>query len=143
MAIVKQSPQIEEIARYGGAIFLAIYAVLSIKSALTSTHALDVTIESNGSLFKAVVICPAFTWLNLHVYLDTVILLGSVSTQYQPNQVIFAIGAMTASFIFFFSLGYGSRFLAALFKRPIAWKVLELIVGLAMISITISLIYGT
>ncbi|WP_299694547.1 LysE/ArgO family amino acid transporter [uncultured Vibrio sp.] len=139
-ALVKQFPQIELFARYGGAIFLVGYAFLSFRSAFTATHALQADNHANTSLFKSVLMCLAFTWLNPHVYLDTVVLLGSISTQYQPNQLLFGAGAVTASFVFFFSLGYGARFLTPLFKKPISWKVLEFIVGVIMTSIAISLI---
>lgn len=140
-ALVNQVPEIERFARYGGAIFLSIYSLLSFKSAFTASHALESTVKSNGSVWKAVAMCLAFTWLNPHVYLDTVILLGSISTQYQPSELMFAVGAMTASFVFFFSLGYGSRFLAPFFENPKAWKVLEFFVGIVMASIAISLVF--
>lgn len=139
-AIVEQFPQIETVARYGGALFLTVYSLLSFKSAFTTQHALDANVESRGSLAKALVMCLAFTWLNPHVYLDTVVLLGSVSTQYQPNQFEFALGAITGSFVFFFSLGFGARFLAPLFRKPNAWKILEFIVGVVMALIALSLV---
>jgi len=139
-AIIKQYPQIEVFARYGGALFLIAYALLSFKSAFTAHHGMDTRSETKASLFKAVSMCLAFTWLNPHVYLDTVILLGSISTQYQPNQGLFAAGAITASLLFFFSLGYGAKFLAPLFKKPKSWKVLEFCVGIIMSSIAFSLI---
>ncbi|MDC5852911.1 LysE/ArgO family amino acid transporter [Vibrio europaeus] len=139
-AIVKQYPQIETITRLGGSIFLAVYAFLSFKSAFTSHHGMSASNGSDTSLLKAVSVCLALTWLNPHVYLDTVVLLGSISTQYQPNQSLFAYGAITASFVFFFSLGFGARFLAPLFKKPKAWKVLEFLVGIIMSTIALSLI---
>ena len=139
-AIVQQFPQIELIARYGGAMFLGVYSFLSFRSAFTENHAIEANGQANDSLIKAVAMCLAFTWLNPHVYLDTVVLLGSISTQYQPNQMLFGAGAVSASFVFFFSLGFGARFLAPMFKNPRAWKVLELVVGVIMASIVISLI---
>ncbi|OED39527.1 amino acid transporter [Chromatiales bacterium (ex Bugula neritina AB1)] len=142
-AIVKQFPEIEIAARYGGALFLVAYALLSFKSAFMTNHALDANVESKGSMIKVVLTCLAFTWLNPHVYLDTFVLLGSISTQYHPNQTMFAIGAMTASLVFFFSLGYGARLLAPLFKNPKAWKFLEIFVGVVMVTIAISLVVGT
>ena len=75
--VVKQFPTIEIVARYGGAAFLTIYALLSFKSAFTQSHALEAEAETESSLFRTIAICLAFTWLNPHVYLDTVILLGS------------------------------------------------------------------
>lgn len=140
--IIEQFPIIETIARFGGAIFLAVYSVLSFKSAILTDHALNAEGDSKAPLLKTVGICLAFTWLNPHVYLDTVVLLGSVSTQYQPAQLYFALGAITASFIFFFSLGFGARILEPLFKKPISWKILELLVGVIMLSISIKLFRG-
>ncbi|MEZ8826977.1 LysE/ArgO family amino acid transporter [Vibrio amylolyticus] len=140
--IVQQFPQIEVVARYGGATFLAFYAFLSFKSSFTANHALDTNLESKSSLSKVVAMCLAFTWLNPHVYLDTVVLLGSISTQYHPNQTLFSLGAVCASFVFFFSLGYGARLLAPLFKKPKAWKILEFMVGVIMVSIAYSLVQG-
>lgn len=140
-AIVKQYPQIETIARFGGAIFLTTYALLSFKSAFTAHHGMGASGANDTSLLKSISICLAFTWLNPHVYLDTVVLLGSISTQYQPQQSLFAYGAICASFVFFFSLGYGARLLAPLFSQPKAWKVLEFLVGTIMLLIALSLVW--
>ncbi|PSV44612.1 MULTISPECIES: LysE/ArgO family amino acid transporter [unclassified Photobacterium] len=140
--IVSKYPDIETVARYGGAIFLTVYGLLSFKSALMTDHALLIDQRTSGSLLKTILTCLAFTWLNPHVYLDTVVLLGSISTQYQPYEWQFALGAITASFVFFFSLGYGSRLLAPLFQQPKAWKVLEILVGVIMLSIAASLALG-
>ena len=138
--VVAQFPSIEQFARYGGAAFLLVYGFLSFKSALTQNHALETSQNITASLSKSILMCLAFTWLNPHVYLDTVVLLGSISTNYQPNQLAFALGAVSASFMFFYSLGYGSRFLAPLFSQPKAWKVLEFFVGIVMVSIALSLV---
>ncbi|MDK9735929.1 LysE/ArgO family amino acid transporter [Vibrio sp. D404a] len=140
-AIVQKFPQIEQLARYGGALFLAVYSFMSFRSAFTEHHALETHVQTKGSLLKVVSVCLAFTWLNPHVYLDTVVLLGSISTQYQPNEMQFAFGAITASFVFFFSLGFGARFLSPLFSRPQSWKILEFIVGIIMATIALSLIF--
>jgi L-lysine exporter family protein LysE/ArgO len=139
-AIVAKFPQTETFARYGGALFLALYALFSFWSAFTTNHALETNGKPSSLALKAVLTTLAFTWLNPHVYLDTVVLLGSVSTQYRPNQSLFAIGAITASFVFFFALGYGARFLAPLFKKPLAWKFLEVLIGVIMLTIALSLI---
>lgn len=141
-AIVTQFPQIETFARYGGALFLTVYAVLSFKSALTTSHAMDSHVASESSTLKAVLTCLAFTWLNPHVYLDTVVLLGSISTQYHPEQLMFAVGAISASFVFFFTLGFGARFLAPFFRSPRSWKILEVFVGIVMLVIAFSLVSG-
>ncbi len=81
----------------------------------------------------------AFTWLNPHVYVDTIVLIGSVATQFE-DKISFALGSIVASWIFFFSLGYGSKLLKPLFTNPKAWKVLDFIIGCMMWSIAISLL---
>lgn len=138
--IVNEYPSIEIYARYGGAAFLLVYSILSFKSAFSQTHALQTGAQANHSALKAAAICLAFTWLNPHVYLDTVVLLGSISTQYEGKQLLFALGAISASFTFFFSLGYGARLLAPTFENPKAWKLLEFFVGLTMLAIATMLI---
>ncbi len=83
----------------------------------------------------------ALTWLNPHVWLDTVVLLGAISSGW-PDQRAFAAGAVTGSFLFFFSLGYGARLLAPVFARPDAWRWLELAVGCVMWAIALRLALG-
>ncbi|ASI91026.1 LysE/ArgO family amino acid transporter [Vibrio mediterranei] len=138
--IIERLPQIEIVARYAGAAFLTVYGIQSLRSAFNSKHQLDPAGDSSASLLQTILICLALTWLNPHVYLDTVVLLGSISTQYAPNQFSFGLGAVMASFVFFFSLGYGARLLTPIFHKPISWKVLELFVGTIMLSIALSLI---
>jgi L-lysine exporter family protein LysE/ArgO len=138
--IVEKFPLIEQVARYAGAAFLFFYSALSFKSAITTDHALKAQGEEVGSPWAAVLTCLAFTWLNPHVYLDTVVLLGSISTQYEGQQLAFNIGAVAASFVFFFSLGYGAKLLIPVFKKPKAWKVLEYIIGFVMLALGVSLL---
>ena len=83
--------------------------------------------------------CLGFTWLNPHVYLDTVVLLGSVSSSFEGRKLAFGAGAVIASFCFFFSLGYGARLLRPLFAKPVAWRILDLLIGLMMFTIAIGL----
>jgi len=141
-AIVSKYPSIEMYARYGGALFLLIYSMLSFKSAFSQSHILKPEAEENKSILKTVIICLAFTWLNPHVYLDTMVLLGSISTQYEGQKFEFGLGAILGSFSFFFSLGYGARLLAPVFQKPNAWKVLEFIVGFTMLAIASTLVLG-
>lgn len=142
-AIINMYPSVESVARYGGALFLIAYGVKSFVSALRNSHTLEPEGEVPEALTKTLLICLAFTWLNPHVYLDTVVLLGSIATQYEgASRIQFGAGAITASMVFFFSLGYGARFLAPLFHRPVAWKILDFLVGLIMFTIAISLIRG-
>lgn len=127
-----------EIMRWGGALFLIGYGALSFRSAWRGGQAM----ESEGedvSLKAALLTCLALTWLNPHVYLDTVALLGSISAQFE-NRVGFALGASLASFTFFFSLGYGARLLAPVFAKPVAWCLLDVGVGIIMWSIAFGLL---
>ena len=94
-----------------------------------------------GSLRAAVLTCLALTWLNPHVYLDTVMLLGAVSAQYE-DRTGFALGAMAASVLFFFTLAYAARLLAPVFARPAAWRVLDLGIGAVMLALAARLASG-
>lgn len=142
-AALEAFPEIESAARYGGALFLVAYSGKSFLSAAGTSHALEPEGEIPAALWKTILTCLAFTWLNPHVYLDTVVLLGAVSVQYEgAARLQFGLGAIAASFVFFFSLGYGARFLAPLFKQPVAWKILDVAVGLVMFSIAVSLVLG-
>ncbi|OED96055.1 LysE/ArgO family amino acid transporter [Vibrio breoganii] len=138
--VVKAYPQVEDIARYGGALFLIVYGTSSLWSAFKNKHTLDPTAKAPSSLSKTLAVCLAFTWLNPHVYLDTLVLLGSVSTQYGADKHLFGIGAVCASFVFFFSLGYGARLLTPYFKKAHTWKVLEGAVGAVMLILAIELL---
>jgi len=140
--ILRRAPWIDPIMRYGGALFLIVYAVKSLLSALRTQHGLSAANTAPASLGKTVLTCLALTWLNPHVYLDTVVLLGTVSTRFAPAQYVFAFGAMTASFAFFFSLGYGATLLRPLFANPKAWRVIELLIALMMGWLAIRLIGG-
>ncbi|MCS5592718.1 MAG: LysE/ArgO family amino acid transporter [Gammaproteobacteria bacterium] len=134
-------PAVSMIARVAGAIFLLVYGAISFYKAFKNNESLYANGASKTTLVSAVLTCLALTWLNPHVYLDTFVLLGAVSTQYPNEQYQFVLGASMASFIFFFSVGYGARFLAPIFNKPSAWKVLEFIIGGIMWIIAISLIF--
>ena len=84
----------------------------------------------------------AFTFLNPHVYLDTVALIGSIAAQYDPYRVQFGLGATSGSLVFFAALGYGARLLAPIFQRPRAWVILEILVGAVMWAIAMTLVLG-
>jgi len=134
-------PWVEPAMRYGGAAFLIWYGARSLRAALQSREALTVTSQGDGlALAKVLATGFALTWLNPHVYLDTVVLLGTISTQFPGQQGAFAAGAMTASFLFFFSLGYGASRLRPLFARPTAWRLLEGGIAVVMWGIAARLI---
>ncbi|MEM6760540.1 MAG: LysE/ArgO family amino acid transporter [Pseudomonadota bacterium] len=139
-ALAEAVPWFEPLMRYGGAAFLLWYGWRNARSAWRGGQALGTGGDEAQSLRAAVLTVLALTWLNPHVYLDTVVLLGSISAQY-PDRLAFALGAMTASFVFFFSLGYGARALAPLFARPSAWRVLDAIIALTMWAIAAKLLY--
>ena len=132
-------PWIEPAMRYGGALFLALYGLRSFRAALIDQGGLSPAGAGGQSLKRTLAACLAFTWLNPHVYLDTVVLLGSISTQYSPNRAAFGIGAGTASFLFFFSLGYGARLLRPVFAKPGAWRVLDVLIGMTMCGLALKL----
>ena len=133
-------PWLETATRYAGAAFLFAYGLRSFFAAARSGSALMPADTVPVSLGATLATCLALTWLNPHVYLDTVVLVGSVSTQFAASKELFALGAMTASFIFFFSLGYGARLLRPVFARPGAWRVLELGIGIVMWTISAALV---
>lgn len=137
---VEQAPWVAVAARYGGAAFLGLYAAKSFVAAMTTKHVLNPAGETVVSLSRTLAVCLALTWLNPHVYLDTVVLLGSISTQYTTTRLSFASGAITASFLFFFGLGYGARVLIPFFQKPQSWKILEFGIGVIMTSIAFKLL---
>ena len=106
-----------------------------------SPSGLEAAKTGPGSLKAAVLTCLAFTFLNPHVYLDTVLLVGGLSGRYQgAARMAFAIGAMSASFIWFFGLGYGARVLEPLFLKPSAWRVLDGLIAAVMAALSVSLL---
>lgn len=124
-----------------GAAFLTVYGLLHVRSALRP-QALQadapVTPTPRGTVIRTVL---ALTWLNPHVYLDTVLLLGSIAGRYPGAQrVAFAVGACTASLLWFYGLGYGAVRLAPLFARPGAWRVLDGLIAVVMLTIAASLL---
>ena len=137
--IITEYPIIERLARIGGALFLFTYGVLNLYSAQTKTHALEPTKKIQKSKRKTILTCLGFTWLNPHVYLDTVVMLGSISTQFE-NTAAFALGAISASFVFFFSLGFGASKLTRYFEKPKTWRVLENLIGILMMFLGITLV---
>lgn len=138
-ALSTAAPWVEPLFGYGGAAFLLWYGALSFLRAWKGGEALMPAGDKGISLKAAVLTCLALTWLNPHVYLDTVILLGSVSAQYD-DKFSFGIGAVSASFVFFFTLGYGARLLTPIFASPRSWQILEFVVGATMWVIAFKLL---
>lgn len=138
--LIRSFPDLLNWAKYAGAAFLMFYGWQHFQHMQQGGQALNPEGQSESSLGQIVLICLAFTWLNPHVYLDTVVLIGSVSTQYQTHPMAFAFGAMSASLVFFFALGYGSRYLLPIFQHPRSWQILDGIIALMMWGIAISLL---
>jgi L-lysine exporter family protein LysE/ArgO len=139
--LVKSSPLLLAIATWGGAAFLLWYGISALRRALSAT-AMEASREEVPSLGGTLSKCAAFTFLNPHVYLDTVVLVGSLSAAYAPHSAIYGFGAATASFVWFFSLAYGARLLAPLFEKPAAWRVLDSIIAAVMFLLAAKLIWG-
>mgnify|MGYP001794270667 FL=1 len=137
-ALATAAPGLEFGMRLFGAAFLIWYGIRTLLAAWRGGQSME-TAQAAGSLKAAVLTCLALTWLNPHVYLDTVVLLGAVSAQYE-HKVAFGGGAALASFLYFFALGYGARLLAPLFAKPRAWQVLDVIVGLTMLALAAKLL---
>jgi L-lysine exporter family protein LysE/ArgO len=137
--LATEAPWLAPAMTWAGAAFLIVYGALALRRAL-SPGALAAAGQGGGSLRAALATCLALTWLNPHVWLDTVVLLGSVSAQYPGNGLAFGLGAATASFAFFFALGYGARALAPVFARPAAWRLLDIGVGVVMWAIAAKLL---
>ena len=137
--VVAKFPQIEMIARWGGAAFLFWYGAINFKSAWTNSSGLVAAGDASKSLGKTILLCLAFTWLNPHFYLDTLVMIGSISTQY-PDPFLFGVGTVSASFVFFYSLGFGARLLEPVFAKPRSWQILDGLIGLIMWTIALSLV---
>lgn len=147
-------PWLIEVVRWLGAAFLVTYGLLAARRALRpATEALevaDVEAEAHGGspasvatrtrLAPVVMTCLALTWLNPHVYLDTVFLLGSVASTHGRDRWAFAAGAAAASMLWFFALGFGARYLGRWLAAPRAWRILDAVIAVVMIGLGISLV---
>jgi L-lysine exporter family protein LysE/ArgO len=141
-SLLQLAPWLLVVVRIGGAAFLLVYGLLAARRALRPSA---MTAENGGvstSLTVAITTCLALTWLNPHVYLDTVVLLGSVAGTHGDDRWWFGLGAIIASAVWFTALGYGARLLRPLFARPTAWRVLDGIIAIVMVAIAVSLLVG-
>ncbi len=139
-ALAQAIPWFETAMRLGGATFLLWYGWQNARSAWRGGQMLKVSGSETPSLKRTILTLLALTWLNPHVYLDTVVLIGSISAQYQ-DRIAFGAGAASASLVFFFALGYGARVLAPLFARPRSWQVLDAVIALTMWGIAGKLLF--
>ncbi|QKF68178.1 transporter, LysE family [Arcobacter venerupis] len=123
-----------------GIVFLCVYAILSFKSALKNESLqIDGNVKTNP-IKQVITLILVFTFLNPHTYLDTILLIGGIGANIENGlKIYFLLGAVSASAIWFFSLGFGARFLIPLFKKPITWKLLDISIGFLMLFIAYSL----
>ena len=125
------------------AIWLAGYGMLRLRDAVIGKSVLIAENSSVNGLVSTLSFLSVLTFANPHVYLDTVVLIGSVSQQFPGNiKVAYVLGASLASFIFFFSLAYGAKFLSPIMQRPIAWRVLDIFIAFVMFSLAIKIAYS-
>ncbi|MCB2111408.1 MAG: LysE family transporter [Defluviimonas sp.] len=142
-ALTARVPGLLPALRWAGVAFLTYYGLRALHAAMTGAGALAAARGSAPrALAPVLATLAAITWANPHVWLDTVVLIGSVAAQFPGREPAFAAGAALASAVFFFALGYGARLLAPLFARPVAWRWLDLGVALVMFSIALHLALG-
>lgn len=139
--VLGHSPVLVALLTAGGSGFLAWYGVQALRRASRSQSLRAATGDESLTLRSAITQAAGFTLLNPHVYLDTVLLMGSIGTRQPPDmRVWFVGGAACASGVWFTTLGYGARLLAPVFARPRAWQVLDTLVGLTMLALAVLLI---
>lgn len=142
--MVGQYPVLLEVVRYAGSLFLGMNAFVAARRAWEGKSMLNPARDGTTTLSQIIVISLSYTWLNPHVYLDTVFLLGSLSVNYPGmGKWQFGIGAMLASIVWFISISYGAKVLLPLFRSEKAWRILDLFVALLMSYFCIALLTGT
>ncbi|EYT59964.1 MULTISPECIES: L-lysine exporter [Microbacterium] len=155
--VLSAAPWLVVVARWAGALFLLTYGVLAARRAWRGGEELDVDATdavSAGSratggatatltrsrLAPVILTTLALTWLNPHVYLDTVLMLGSIAATHGDERWLFAAGAMAASLLWFTALGFGARYLGRWLRTPRSWRILDAVIAVVMITIAISLV---
>lgn len=136
--LVTAHPQALALARFGGAAFLIGYGVLAARRA-AKPSTLDPAERAPARLTEVLLTCAALTFLNPHVYLDTVVLLGTLANEHHDQRWLFGVGAVTASAVWFAGLGLGARQLAGLFAEPVTWRILDGLIAVTMIGLGVSL----
>ncbi|MFI9505290.1 LysE/ArgO family amino acid transporter [Nocardia sp. NPDC052566] len=140
-ALVTSMPVVMTVARYGGAAFLFGYALLAARRALSASALTADSAGATVALGATVATCLTLTWLNPHVYLDTLVLFGSFASTYAgADRWFLGVGAIFASIIWFSSLGFGARLLGPLFARPGAWRILDSAIAAVMCALALGLV---
>ncbi|MET0701934.1 MAG: LysE/ArgO family amino acid transporter [Mycobacterium sp.] len=133
-AVIVTHPDIVTVAKIGGAAFLFCYGLLAGRRALRPST-LSPAESAPARLTGVLTTCLALTFLNPHVYLDTVVLLGALANQHADGRWLFGIGAITASAVWFTGLGFGARRLTGVFAAPITWRLLDSVIAVTMIAL--------
>ena len=140
--LVQRWPWVMPLSRYGGAVFLLWYGWNNAVSAWRGTSALQAASDAPpATLWRTMLTCLMLSLLNPHVYLDTVVLIGTLSAKYGAMSWYFWAGSAAASWVFFFTLGYGARLLRPLLATPRAWRILDGIIAAVMWAIAVSLLW--
>ena len=137
-ALISAHPSALNIAKFGGALFLVGYGLLAARRAWRPSS-LSPSQKAPARLIEVLVTCAALTFLNPHVYLDTVVLLGALANEHRDERWLFGVGAVTASAVWFFGLGLGARRLAGLFASPLTWRILDGLIAVMMLGLGVSL----
>ena len=137
-ALVTAHPTLTAVARYGGAAFLIGYGLLAARRALRPA-VLTPADAAPARIGAVLLTCLALTFLNPHVYLDTVVLLGALANKHGDGRWLFGVGAVTASAVWFTGLGVGARRLAGVFATPRTWRILDAFIAITMIALGVSL----
>lgn len=140
-SLITQSPEVNFTLSVLGALFLFVYGCRAVRSAISGNNQLNLSENAAPqSLLKTVLLTLMITLLNPHVYIDTVVVIGSIGgTLGFEDKLLFLVGALFASLIWFFAIGYGAALFAPLFKKPITWRILDSIIALIMFAIAFSL----
>lgn len=138
--LVSRFPAVLDVLRWGGAAYLAWWAVRSFASAARPSSLAAEAPRSRGSVIATTL---ALTYLNPHVYLDTVVLVGSLANQHGPGtRWVFAAGAVTGSVVWFSALGYGARALSGVLRSPRTWQAVDVVIGVVMLVLAVNLVRG-
>ena len=138
-ALIGAHPGALNVAKFGGAAFLVGYGLLAARRAWRPS-ALTPSESAPARLIDVLLTCAALTFLNPHVYLDTVVLLGALANEQRDERWLFGVGAVTASAVWFVSLGWGARRVAGLFAAPVTWRILDGLIAVTMLTLGVSLI---
>lgn len=157
--VISAAPWLVVVARWAGALFLLAYGIIAARRAWLGGEELRVDSEDAGSVSPSSASGPtttrtltrtslapviatvlALTWLNPHVYLDTVLMLGSIAATHGEERWLFAAGAMAASIVWFTALGFGARYVGRWLRTERSWRILDALIAVVMITLAVSLV---